>query len=81
MLEWLIGALAAALGLSPAEVVGGIVLLLFGGSAALRWYRRTRSAENYYIDLARSGAAFQQPTPPQEAPPARPVVIRLPRPR
>ncbi|MEN8181985.1 MAG: hypothetical protein ABFS46_05560 [Myxococcota bacterium] len=61
MVEWLITALAALLGISPVVAVGLLVGVSVVGSAALRWYRRSRHEENYYLELSRSGSAFGAP--------------------
>ena len=65
-MDMLIGALAALFGITPAAAVGILVAASIGGSAALRWYRRMRHEENYYLELTRTGAAFGSPQPSPE---------------
>jgi hypothetical protein len=65
-MDMLIAALAALLGISPAAAVGLLVAASVGGSAALRWYRRMRHEENYYLELTRTGGPFGSPEPSPE---------------
>jgi hypothetical protein len=65
-MDMLIGALAALFGITPAAAVGILVAASIGGSAALRWYRRMRHEENYYLELTRTGGAFGSPQPSPE---------------
>lgn len=66
MLEWLIEALAHGLGISAPAAVGLLVAVSVGASAALRWYRRMRHEENYYLELTRTGGPFGSPEPTPE---------------
>jgi len=65
-MDMLISALAALFGITPAAAVGILVAASIGGSAALRWYRRMRHEENYYLELTRTGGAFGSPRPSPE---------------
>ena len=65
-MDMLISALAALFGITPALAVGLLVAASIGGSAALRWYRRMRHEENYYLELTRPGRAFGSPEPSAE---------------
>ena len=65
-MDMLIAALAALLGISPGAAVGLLVAISVGGSAALRWYRRMRHEENYYLDLTRTGGPYGSPEPSPE---------------
>ncbi len=65
-MDMLISGLAALFGITPALAVGLLVAASIGGSAALRWYRRMRHEENYYLELTRPGRAFGSPEPSAE---------------
>ena len=65
-MDVLIALLAQWLGISPAAVVGLLVAASVGGSAALRWYRRVRHEENFYLELTRTGGPFGAPKPTPE---------------
>ncbi len=59
MLEWLVGAVAGLLGVSPLVAVGFLVAASVGTSAALRWLRSTRQDEYYYLNLTEQMYAVQ----------------------
>jgi hypothetical protein len=59
VLEWLIGAIAGLLGVSPLVAVGFLVAASVGTSAALRWLRSTRQDEYYYLNLTEQMYAVQ----------------------
>jgi hypothetical protein len=77
MLEWLIATLADLLGISPLSVIGLLVVVSVGGSAALRWYRSVRKAENYYLDLAQHVIVSPSPPAVQPGPEDRGLLQRL----
>jgi hypothetical protein len=59
VLEWLVGAVAGFLGVSPLVAVGFLVAASVGTSAALRWLRSTRQDEYYYLNLTEQMYAVQ----------------------
>jgi hypothetical protein len=59
VLEWLIGAVAGLLGVSPLVAVGFLVAASVGTSAVLRWHRSTRQDEYYYLNLTEQMYAVQ----------------------
>ena len=65
-MQTIIELLSQWFGISPGAAVALLVGASVAGSAALRWYQRTRHEENYYLELTRTGGPFGSPEPTPE---------------